>query len=127
VKPAVRYTRPLWQFIRDHTSLATAEMIAALGSGDHLPEGPDPEIHTLAADADASALVESILARWKKSGLCDSSDVLILHTQSDIAKSPLITFNQRQPIEGRERRIMGVAAWVSKRTGSCPYAQPFHP
>jgi hypothetical protein len=46
-------------------------MIAALGSGDHLPEGNDPEIYTLAASADASALVESIPARWKKSGLCD--------------------------------------------------------
>jgi hypothetical protein len=46
-------------------------MIAALGSGDHLPEGNDPGIYTLAASSDASALVESIPARWKKSGLCD--------------------------------------------------------
>jgi hypothetical protein len=89
LQPAVRYTRPLWQFFRDYSSPATAAMVAALGSGDHLPEGPDPEIHTLAAEADTCALVESILARWKKSGLCDPSDVLLLHAQSDIAKSPL--------------------------------------
>ena len=27
--------------------------------------------------------------RWKKSGLCDPSNVLILHAQSTLAKSPL--------------------------------------
>ncbi len=42
-------------------------------------------------------LVESILTRWKKSGLCDPSDVLILHAQSDITRSPL-----------GDRRILGV-------------------
>ncbi len=87
--PAVRYTRPLWQFFREHSSPATAGMIESLGMGDHLSEGPDPEIHPLPAGADARDLVESILSRWKKSGLCDPSDVLILHAQSDIAKSPL--------------------------------------
>lgn len=101
LQPAVRYTRPLWQFFRDHSSPATAGMIAALGSGDHLPEGPDPEIHSLTSGADASALVESILARWKKSGLCDPSDVLILHAQSDIAKSPL---GDRRVLAGRNLR-----------------------
>lgn len=89
LQPAVRYTRPLWQFFRDHPSPATAPMIAALGNGDHLPEGPEPEIHPLAAGTDARDLVEAILSRWKKSGLCDPSDVLILHAQSDISKSPL--------------------------------------
>ena len=101
LQPAVRYTRPLWQFFRDHTSTCTAGMIASLGNGDHLPEGPDPEIHPLAAGADASALVESILTRWQKSGLCDPSDVLILHAQSDIAKSPL---GDRRVLAGRNLR-----------------------
>jgi hypothetical protein len=101
LQPAVRYTRPLWQFFRDHTSTATADMIAALGSGDHLPEGPDPEIHTLTTGMDAPTLVESILARWKKSGLCDPSDVLILHAQSTLAKSPL---GDRRVLAGRNLR-----------------------
>jgi hypothetical protein len=101
LQPAVRYTRPLWQFFRDHTSPATAGMIDALGSGDHLPEGPDAEIHTLSAGADSCALVESILGRWKKSGLCDPTDVLILHAQSDIANSPL---GDRRVLAGRNLR-----------------------
>ena len=47
------------------------------------------EIHLLPAGADARDLVESILSRQKKSGLCDPSDVLILHSQAALAKSPL--------------------------------------
>lgn len=42
-----------------------------------------------------------ILARWKKSGLCDPSDVLILHSQSDIANSPL---GDRRVLAGRNLR-----------------------
>lgn len=89
LQPAVRFTRPLWQFFRDHSSPATAGMIAALGNGDHLPEGPEPEIHPLAAGTDARDLVESILKRWQKAGLCRPEEVLILHAQSRIASSPL--------------------------------------
>lgn len=89
LQPAVRFTRPLWQFFHDHSSPATAGMIEALGNGDHLPEGPEPEIHPLPPGTSAQALVESILSRWKKSGLCVPEEVLILHSQSTIAKSPL--------------------------------------
>lgn len=101
LQPAVRYTRPLWQFICDHSSPATAGMIDSLGNGDHLPEGPEPEIHSPPADADACELIESILSRWKNSGLCDPSDVLILHAQSDIFKSPL---GDRRVLAGRNLR-----------------------
>jgi hypothetical protein len=100
LQPAVRYTRPLWQFFRDHSSPATAGMIDSLGNGDHLPEGPEPEIHRDPGGG-ACELVESILARWKKSGLCDPSDVLILHAQSDIANSPL---GDRRVLLGRNLR-----------------------
>ena len=101
LQPAVRYTRPLWQFFCDHSSPVTSGMIESLGNGDHLPEGPEPEIHSLAAGANARDLVESILTRWKKTGLCDPSDVLILHAQSDIASSPL---GDRRVIAGRNLR-----------------------
>lgn len=89
LQPAVRYTRPLWQFFCDHSSPATAGMIDALGQGDHLPEGPDAEVHSLPADTAVCEHVESIIFRWKKSGLCNPTDVLILHAQSDITRSPL--------------------------------------
>jgi hypothetical protein len=101
LQPAVRYTRPLWQFFRDHFSTYTHAMIEALGQGDHLPEGPAPEVHTVATDAEVSILVESTINRWRKSGLCDPSEVLVLHAQSSIAKSPL---GERRVLAGRNLR-----------------------
>jgi len=101
LQPAVRYTRPLWKFFGDHSSPATAGMIAALGNGDHLPEGPDPEIHPLPVDGDVRNLIESILQRWQKAGLCHPEEVLILHSQSDIARSPL---GDRRVLAGRNLR-----------------------
>jgi hypothetical protein len=101
LQPALRYTRPIWQFFHDHSSPVTAGMIEALGSGDQLPEGPEPEVHSLPADGNASELVESILSAWKNTGLCDPSDVLILHAQSDIAKSPI---GDRRVLAGRNLR-----------------------
>jgi hypothetical protein len=101
LQPAVRYTRPLWQFFRDHSSPITAGMIEALGNGNHLPEGPDPEILQLPAEVDARDLVESIISRWKKSGLCRPEEVLILHAQSNIARSPL---GDRRVIAGHNLR-----------------------
>ena len=62
---------------------------------------PSPETHTLAAGTDAPALVDSILNRWKKSGLCDPTDFLILHAQSSLAKSPL---GVRRVLAGRNLR-----------------------
>ena len=87
--PAVRYTRPLWSFLRANRHEATGALIDALGKGDHLPEGPSPEVHTLHDPATARDLVEAILARWKRDGLCEPEEVLILHKQSDIARCPL--------------------------------------
>ena len=101
LQPAVRYTRPLWQFFRDHSSPATAGMIDALGNGDHLPEGPEPETHPLTTGTDARDLVESILHHWQKAGLCRPEEVLILHSQSDIARSPL---GDRRILAGRNLR-----------------------
>ncbi|MCX6877674.1 MAG: DEAD/DEAH box helicase family protein [Verrucomicrobia bacterium] len=89
--PAVRFTRPLWQFIRDHSSPTTASMIDSLGNGDHLPEGPEPKMYPLPVGTDACELVESILTHWKKIGHCQPREVLILHSQSDIVRSPLGT------------------------------------
>ncbi|TAE89739.1 MAG: hypothetical protein EAZ81_12200 [Verrucomicrobia bacterium] len=101
LQPALRYTRPLWQFFRDHSSPHTQSMIDALGQGEHLPEGPEPELHRPIADQDALDLVESIIHRWRKSGLCDPSEILILHAQSDIAKSPI---GARRVLAGRNLR-----------------------
>lgn len=89
LQPAIRYTRPLWSFLQKRRHPAINPMIEGLGRGDHLPEGPEPATYPCEDSALATELVEKIINRWKKQGLCNPEEVLILHKQSDIARSPL--------------------------------------
>lgn len=90
ISPAVRYTRNLWAFLTEHRADAIGGMIDALGEGHHLPEGPEPETHTVAGDVAAvRETVQEIIARWKREGLCQPAEVLILHHRSSIELSPL--------------------------------------
>ena len=88
LQPALRYTRPLWTFFQQHRHPAIDPMLEALGRGDHLPEGPDPEEHAESPD-DVYSRVEEIIMRWKSEGLCRPDEVLILHKESNIDSSAL--------------------------------------
>ncbi|MEP4079954.1 NERD domain-containing protein [Haloferula sp.] len=88
LQPALRYTRPLWSFFQQHRHPAINPMLDALGRGDHLPEGPEPELHSI-DDGSALSKVEEIIARWKSDGLCRPDEVLILHRESSIQASAL--------------------------------------
>jgi hypothetical protein len=59
------------------------------GRGDHLPEGPEPEILPCANPEELPAMLESIIQRWHKRGFCQPEEVLILHKSSDLSKTPL--------------------------------------
>ena len=89
LQPALRYTRPLWTFFQQHRHPAINAMLKALGRGDHLPEGPEPEVHTVSADSGALACIKEIITRWKKEGLCRPDEVLILHKESNVKSSAL--------------------------------------
>lgn len=89
LQPALRYTRPLWTFFQQRRHPAINPMLKALGRGDHLPEGPEPEVHHAPDDAAARACVEEIITRWKNEGLCRPDEVLILHKESTIEASVL--------------------------------------
>ena len=101
LQPALRYTRPLWTFLQDHRHPAINPMLEALGRGDHLPEGPLPERHAFSTPEQALTLIEEVITRWKKDGLCEPEEVLILHKQSDIVRSPL---GERRVLLGRNLR-----------------------
>ncbi|TAE86374.1 MAG: hypothetical protein EAZ82_11435 [Verrucomicrobia bacterium] len=89
LQPAVRYTRPLWSFFQTHRHPAINPMLEALGNGDHLPEGPPVERYSYNTSSEAVARITAILTRWKKDGLCEPEEVLILHKQSDVTRSAL--------------------------------------
>ncbi len=89
LQPALRYTRPLWTFFQQHRHPAINPMLDALGRGDHLPEGPEPEV--LRAENRTAALecLAELVTRWKNEGLCRPDEVLILHKESNAAASVL--------------------------------------
>lgn len=87
LQPALRYTRPLWSFFQQHRHPAINPMLEALGRGDHLPEGPEPEIHTVELGESGLAVIEEIIVRWKKEGLCHPDEILILHKESRVEAS----------------------------------------
>ncbi len=89
LQPALRYTRPLWTFFHQHRHPVINPMLAALGRGDHLPEGPEPEIHTIDGDTTPLSRIEEIITRWSKEGLCRPDEVLILHRESNVTASVL--------------------------------------
>lgn len=89
LQPALRYTRPLWSFFQQHRHPAINPMLEALGRGDHLPEGPEPEIHEANGPGEVLAVVEAVISDWRKNGLCRPDEVLILHKESDVQRSAL--------------------------------------
>ena len=76
-------------------------MLEALGRGDHTPEGPVPQPYAFTTLKQALPLIKGITARWEKDGLCQPEEVLILHKQSDIARSALW---ERRVLLGRNLR-----------------------
>lgn len=88
LRPALRYTRPIWSYLTCMNHEAVQPLADGLGRGDELPEGPDPEEHCC-TDAELAGCVEEIISNWQKKGLCEPEEVLILHKSSRINQTPL--------------------------------------
>ena len=90
---ALRYTRPIYRFLKSLDSEGSCELSASLQTDGQLPDGPEVEIYQT-TEALTSATVQQILDRWKTSGLCAPSKVLILHDRSQISSTPLAGLDQ---------------------------------
>ena len=85
---ALRYTRPIYRFLKTLDGEGSHDLTAGLETDGQLPDGPDVEMHS-ATEANTATTVEQILDHWKTSGLCVPSKVLILHDRSRIESTPL--------------------------------------
>lgn len=85
---ALRYTRPIYCFLKELQGEGSHDLAASLQTDGQLPDGPEVEIHQATAKQ-TPAVVEQILDHWKTSGLCVPSKVLILHDRSQIVNTPL--------------------------------------
>lgn len=88
---ALRYTRPVFEFLETLRSPGTEGLVAQLSEPDDLPEGPEVVSSHLpgASHAEVEAEVRNVISVWVEAGYCRPEEVLILHTRTDLKKSAL--------------------------------------
>lgn len=85
---ALRYTRPVFQFLRSLEADGTRELVTGVRSTGPLMDGPDV-VQRRGTAEELPRLVEEVLSGWETSGLCPPSKVLILYERSSIERSAL--------------------------------------
>lgn len=85
---ALRYTRPVFQFLRSLEADGTRELVTGLKSTGPIMDGPDV-VQRRGGAEELPRLVEEVLGEWETSGLCPPSKVLILYERSSIDRSAL--------------------------------------
>lgn len=103
----LRYSLPIFRFLKTLQSEATKCLIENLRSRTTPPEGPDVELHEVEPDQTVAKLAE-VAGRWVSNGFCQVDEILILSPHSTRAKSclanysqigdwPLVTIDDRKP------------------------------
>jgi hypothetical protein len=74
---ALRYTMPIYNYLKTLRADATKHLVDAIEAHDGLPTGPEV-IQRKADERQVKEAVESIVTEWKDSGLCKPSDVVLI-------------------------------------------------
>ena len=85
---ALRYTRQIYNFLKNLEAEGTVDLVRGLRSDHRLLDGPDVELQECPSE-ETSKTVEQILDHWQSSGLCSPSKVLILYDRSTIDRTAL--------------------------------------
>jgi hypothetical protein len=102
----VRYTRPIFEFLKGLHSAAVTELNAGLVQRGSLPDGPEVVIRD-ARPTDVAAEAQTILSSWFEQGWCRPEQVLVLsrhsrkedsalHGCESLARKPLVNHLQRR-------------------------------
>lgn len=77
LRKALRYTMPIYSYLKTLRADATAHLVDAIEAHDGLPAGPEV-IQREADELKVREAVESIVTEWKEAGLCKPSDVVLI-------------------------------------------------
>lgn len=88
---ALRYTQPIFDFLKTLNAPATEALIEQLPEPEDLPEGPDVISRDAAGHQPEAVLkaVESIATHWLEEGYCQPDDILLLHARTELRNSVL--------------------------------------
>jgi hypothetical protein len=110
----LRYSLPIFRFLKSLLSQATTALVDNLRSRTTLPEGPDVELYDVEPTQTAVKL-EEIVARWVRDGFCRSDEILILSPHGTKAKTSLANHSRiaEWPVVGIDERKPGNLALLS--------------
>jgi hypothetical protein len=110
----LRYSLPIFRFLKTLKSEATTSLVENLRSRATLPEGPDVELHEVGPTQIAVKL-EEVVARWVSGGFCRLDEILILSPHGTKAKTSLANYSTigDWPIVGIDDRTPGNLALIS--------------
>jgi len=104
---AVRYARPILEFLKSLSSETTANLVGTLRAHGNMPEGPDVEIYGESEDKVADR-VKAIVKSWTGTGYCKVEDILVLspHAKQEstalrewihLGSWPIVAYDKRRP------------------------------
>jgi hypothetical protein len=110
----LRYTLPIFRFLKTLQSEATSRLVNNLRYRTVPPEGPDVELCEVEPGRTVSK-VEEVVTRWVNDGFCQLDEILILSPHGTKAKTSLANYSRigEWPLVGLENRKAGELALVS--------------
>jgi hypothetical protein len=110
----LRYSLPVFRFLKTLRSEATASLVEQLRYRATLPEGPDVELHEVGPMQTASKL-EEVVTGWVSSGFCRPDEILILSPHGTKAKTSLANCSRigPWPLVGADDRKPGKLGLLS--------------
>jgi hypothetical protein len=110
----LRYSLPIFRFLKALKSEATTSLVENLRYRATLPEGPDVELHEVEPTQIAVRLQE-VVTRWVGGGFCRLDEILILSPHGTKAKTSLANYVAigDWPIVGIEDRASGNLSLIS--------------
>ncbi|WP_269522403.1 nuclease-related domain-containing DEAD/DEAH box helicase [Coraliomargarita parva] len=88
LRKALRYTMPIYRYLKTLRAEATAPLVDAIEAHDGLPTGPEV-VQRQTDPAGLVQAVESIVKGWKDTGLCKPSDVVLIGPRKWLKDSSL--------------------------------------
>lgn len=88
LEKALRYTQPIFLYLKQLRSEATKHLVDAIQAHDQLPVGPEV-VELNCPPEDTRELVEQIVQDWKSKGLCKPSDVALIGPRKWLKDSSL--------------------------------------
>jgi hypothetical protein len=110
----LRYSLPIFQFLKTLKSDATTSLVDNLRTRTTLPEGPDVELYDVEPNRTATK-VEEVVSRWVRDGFCRLDEILVLSPHGTKAKTSLANYSRigEWPVVGIDERKPGSLALLS--------------